>query len=352
MAGYYYPPSLIIDQALKRIVQALNDRDAQFLFGAGMSASCEDRSGNKVPTGFELSIELLKEFFPPEMEEPPDKSRLEELATYYPFECIVEAIEGLPGLGRLDLTNKLKNFFVEPDYSPSSAHIDFQSVCLWGGIPRFNQVFTTNFDLILEKILGDKLSASITEKNAKEIKKSIQKGKICIIHLHGRLEEDDYKITEKDVYNKSFSVLRSEFRNALTTSDAFVFVGYSMNDPDFRDIYMQYRNEILERNRVDKKTYVVNPVKSKHHYELGSKIWESRGAILIPLESTKFFARLKTMMESQLKRAFRVAAMAKYGYKDEFAFNEFVKEIADLFRISNEDAIIFLNENKAPGSMK
>lgn len=332
----------ILDQAFNRIVKALRTRDAHLLFGAGMSES----SG--VPIGIGFIKKLLRKFFPSSSVSPPNDKQLEELSKAYPLECVAQAVEGMPGLGRPDLTAVLKSIFIDTEYPLSSAHDDFESVCLWGGTPRFYSVFTTNFDMLLEKKLGARLAVTITEKNAKDIKKHNQQGKICVIHLHGALEEEDYKITEADLYDKTYSVLNSEFQSALTTSDAFVFVGYSLDDPDFRDMYMRFRTEILDRKRVNRSTYVVSPADNGYHYEIGKAVWDARGAVWIPLRADAFFARLKSIMDSQLREDVYKDAMKKHGYKDEEAFKVFVKKFAELFRVDFEDAVMLLSGISKP----
>lgn len=345
MSDSFYPSFIgdthRLDQAFERIIQALRTRNAQFLFGAGMSES----SG--IPIGLALINKLLKVFFPSSSENPPNDEELKKLAHAYPIECIVEAVENMPGPGRSDLTGLLESIFIEPEYRLSSAHHDFQSVCLWGGSPRLYNVFTTNFDMLLEKALGHRLAVPVTEKNAKYIKEINQNGKICIIHLHGRLDED-YKITETDVYDKTYRVLNNEFRSALTTSDAFVFVGYSLNDPDFRDVYMDFRREILDRKTVNKETYFVSPAEDEHHYKLGKAVWDARGAIWIPLKADDFFAKLKLIMDSGLRRNMVEKAMEKYHYKDDAAFEEFVNKTAKLFQIDHDEAVVLLNEIPKP----
>jgi hypothetical protein len=303
---------------------------------------------SEVPVGIDLAEKLLREFFPSSSENPPNDKQLEELAKVYPLECITQAVESMPGLGRSDLTSRLKSIFIDSEPEPSSAHDDFESVCLWGGTPRFYIVFTTNFDMLLEKKLGNRLAVTITEENAKDIKGHNHQGKICVIHLHGILEEQNYKVTEADLYDKTYSVLNSEFRSALTTSDAFVFVGYSLNDPDFRDVYMDFRNEIQDRKRLDRSTYVVSPAKNSYHYEIGKAVWDARGAVWIPLKADAFFARLKSIMDSQLREDVFKNAMKKHNYKDEAAFRDFVAKFADLFRVDFDEAVVLLGEISKP----
>src|SRR2546430_442482 len=134
---------LELDQALERIVTALRTRDAQFLFGAGMSQS----SG--VPSCNEIAKEFLRDYFLADSELSDD--RLSELVREYPFEAVLEAVNVMPG-PQTDLKNKLSSLLLNPEFRPTKAHSDFLSIC-WGekGSSRVPIIFTTNFDRLLEE---------------------------------------------------------------------------------------------------------------------------------------------------------------------------------------------------------
>ncbi len=349
MANSSYPDfvgdTLILDQAFERIAEAIRSRDAQFLFGAGMSAD----SG--VPTGKGLLQMLLKKFFPVSGDDPPSDEERNRLAGLFPFEAVVEAVQGIPGRKREDLTKCLKQIFVEKAHEPTTAHHDFLSAWHWGGQASSPVVFTTNFDFLLEKAFGESRAISITDASARELRKATREGKVCVVHLHGLLEDGDYKykITESDIYSTRYDSLAGELRSALTTADAFVFVGYSLNDPDFRSLYMDYRDEIINRKRLDKTTYVVSPACSKHEYRLGQAVWASRGAVWIPLAASAFFAKLKDIVESSLNNAVQSSVMRKYDLKDEQALQQLRGRVAKLLRIDKDEALLFLHEVKRPG---
>jgi len=330
-----------LDQALLRISDGLKDRRTEFLFGAGMSKESD------LPIGGELLVKLLNNFFPSFGDNPPDEARLQELEGAFPFEAIMEAIENMPGGKREDLTQALKALLIDPQPEPAQAHHDFLSVCLWGARPRLHNVFTTNYDSLLEDVMGKALSVPITERNAKQMREAHDSGKICVIHLHGMIEDGDYKITESDLYTKTYSVLAGEFRNALT-ADAFVFVGYSMNDPDFRDLYMQHRREIIDRKRVDRDTYVVGPARNEHEYQLGKAIWDARGAVWIPLGAGAFFSKLKTIVTTRVEDRIRTEVMRKFDVKDDAALADFLARTSKLLRVDNDEALVFLHDMRKP----
>jgi hypothetical protein len=326
-----------LDRAMVRIAKAVMDKRADFLFGAGMSVA----SG--VPSGGRLAAQLLELFFP---DGSLDAARREKLAASLPFECIVQAIEQSAGKGREDLTDHLRQVFLSPSLEINQAHRDFLSICFWDGRPMLNRVFTTNFDPLLEKAFGARCTR-ITEDNTQTIPDVQRAGKMPILYLHGTLESAKYQITEADVYDQQFRALHHMFRTALNEADAFVFVGYSMSDPDFRSLYMAYREEIDLRRKANKKVYVVAPAKDVHTYVLGKGIWESRFAVWLPLDAQGFFAGLKSILEEKVTKETKEKIMKKYNLKDEAAFMDKVRQTADILRIEETDAIQFLFEARS-----
>jgi len=329
-----------IDRAFEAIVDALISDDAHFLFGAGMSRESD------VPTGLGVGKDLLRVFFPSTGANPPTDERLGALTTEFPLEAIAEAVEKNLGGTRDDLTNVLKKILIEPDFPVSDAHKEFVSICYWWGRPIPNQVFTTNFDSLLEEVFTTDRAVPITEENATDIKKLQQKGLLPIIHLHGTLETQ-YQITETDVFDTRVSILNNEFQTALFNARAFVFVGYSMMDPDYRRIYREYRSEWrLRKNNSDKKTYVVLPPNDGFSYRLGKKIWEERGAEWIPLGAVEFFAKLKDLMSTHAEADARKEIMSKYRIQDEGALENLIETTMRILGGTRQDGIGFLLQTR------
>ncbi|MFH1009455.1 MAG: SIR2 family protein, partial [Candidatus Latescibacterota bacterium] len=186
-------------------------------------------------------------------------------------------------------------------------------------------------------------AVQITEENVRDIPKVQEAGKIAIIGLHGSLDSD-YTITETDVFDKEYKILEGEFHSALHTAGAFVFIGYSMSDPDFRRIYMEYRQEITGRGEAKKSTCFVAPAKDEFSYRLGSVIWRRRGAVWIPFDATEFFAVLRRFLERRESKRIREAILKKYGHapEDNEAFDDLVQRTADILKVERSDAVAFL----------
>jgi len=330
-----------VDRAFDEIVRALAGNDICFMFGAGMSAEC------KAPIGAELSVQLLRLFFPKEGTNPPTDERLKQLAWEYPFEATVEAIEKNINYQRAALTDALTRVLINKDYPLSKAHEDFVAICSWWGVPVPDQIFTTNFDLLLEKAIGVDRTVTISEKNASDIEKVKRKGLLPIVHLHGVLN-GDYQITESDVYTQEFRVTHAALHSDLFNAKAVVFVGYSMTDPDFRRIYMEYRDQWKTRHQnKEKTTYVVGPAHDEFSYRFGKKVWATRGAEWIPLTAGDFFGKLKGLMAIHAEADTLEELKTKYGRADENAVEDLLKTTTEILHITRAEALVFLREARS-----
>ena len=328
-----------LDQAIDRIAKATFDFRVEFLFGAGMSIDCG------VPSGGELSMDMVRGFFPSPTDRP-DDSVVSKLVQQYPLEAVAEALQRRPGAGRSDLTELVRTILLRDGMKPGETHDIFLSICFWDMLPRVKRVFTTNFDDLIERVF-DRKGISIHKKNFASIRDAERLGRIPIVHLHGMLESE-YQLTESDVFRSAYNPTHALFRSALAEADAFVMVGYSMTDPDFRSLYMRYREDIQARDPggmvEDKTTYVVAPCSDGHAYALGSRIWKSRGAIWIPLSARDFFAKVRLFMEDRSGRALLSNLRKKLAYGDDEGLNQVVARVADSLCIDQGNALGFLRE--------
>jgi hypothetical protein len=342
MAKTFFPAYVdqtSMDRAFEQISDALQLRRADFLFGAGMSRESE------LPTAHAIALELLKMFFPETgTSRAPDKKERSKLANQLPLEALAQAVESSLGLGRERLTVGLSQA-LHRIAAPSQAHRDFVSIChIQGGHPQVDQVFTTNFDRLLELAFGEGAIA-ITEDTTHETVKVQRDGRIPIIYLHGTLE-GEYQITESDVFDKRFRALHSMFQSALNSAHAFIFVGYSMSDPDFRAIYLAHRNDIQLRGKMAKTTFVVGPADGEHEYRLGEALWKARGAVWIPLTAGEFFGRLKGLLIDRVDEEVRSRIMKNYGLAAEAEFTQKLRQTSEILKIDLTNALAFLSETR------
>jgi hypothetical protein len=324
-------------QAFNHIAQALVDGRAQFLFGAGMSRE----SG--LPIGSGLAEALLQQFFPKSGGGvAPSDQRLQNLAAEFPLEAIVHAVEQKPGCKREDLTKALKQLLVDPNPKPNAGHEAFLG--LLGARPRVKAIFTTNYDTLFEQALGPDICTPIVEKNATEIDRVRDAGKIPIIYLRGKLD-GEYQITEPDIVTDRFRLLTEEFKSALHYAEAFVFVGFSLSDMDFRQIYLTFLEQLRARGTSGKTTYFVSPPNDEFSYALGSAIWKLRQALWVPLNAKDFFITLKEVVENRALDGIRSAVKAAYNVNDA-QLSELIDRTANVWRLNKQDALVVLYDNR------
>jgi len=191
----------------------------------------------------------------------------------------------------------------------------------------------------------DRKGKSIGHEDDKDIDAVLRSGLIPIIHLHGKLE-GKYEITEADVFCETPHRMHDRLERALDDADAFVFVGYSLSDPDFRSLYRRYRRRILDRpsgpKKEDKTTYVVGPEDNRRKYRLGADIWLDRGAIWIPLTAHDFFSRLREFLEHKIGTTELESLQHKYRTQDTKAFSQKAARIADILCLDSEESLGFM----------
>jgi hypothetical protein len=340
------PDQEILDQSLTSIVRSLTNRNAQFLFGMGMSET------SHIPDFPDVLRKLLFTYFPADSDQPLAEGRAEELLLEFPFECALDAFAGLPEMSRDDLTYRLKEVILGNTHKRSEAHDCFLSL-FWGekGTSRIATILTTNFDDLLEQTIGEDRAIRITSRNAKNIGREQQQGKIPVIHLVGALDEE-YQATETDLFSQDLQLLFYELEVALHFYESFVFVGYSTADPVFRQIYTKYRSRIKNRAALNKRTYVVSPAKDLHSYVLGKSLWEKRGLIWFPLSPAAFFAKLKHFMMTRYDEEVKVKVMRKYNLAETKALDDYIHRTAGVLRVSEADALQFLHEALPRGGGK
>nr|AUN37030.1 hypothetical protein [uncultured bacterium] len=325
---------------MRDIAHALCIGRMELLAGAGMSRE----SG--VPCGAELGKLFLESILSANPTTAPSAARIDELLKRHPLELIAEAVEQIKGTKRAFLTALLTKHFVTTQYDLNAAHKTLQTLHLWFGKPLFSRIFTTNFDLLLEKTFGD-CAKTITETNYSQIRECEINGLLPIIHLHGTLERDDtYQITEKDLFNPSQRFLKNELLNALYVADAFVFIGYSMSDPDFRSLYREYLNLMELRQQIAAKTYLVAPASDWAEFMLGQEIWKGRNAVWIPLDASSFFRLLRNELERISDAEVRSRLKKRLSIQDDDALDERLAELAATLEYTIDETKSFLLDSR------
>jgi len=318
---------------IEGIAEELAQKNTQFLFGAGMSRP----SG--IPSGMELAGKLLDLIYP-DMSKP-TAAEIENLLCTFPLEAIAEAARGVRPGQKEALRNFLKKE-IKSQTGPHSAHKILVNLCNKNYLKR---IYTTNFDLLIEDALGHDRSKTIHIDNVRELK-DIKSGAlplIPVIHLHGTLDSF-FVLTELDIfvdYPDTWEILKNEFMMDLDFN-VFVFVGYSMSDPDFRQIYMGYQKKLKIRSDLEKMTYIVNKYKDLNSYRLAKQVWEARKAILLPFDVEDFFKELwETLIRKGIKNLKN--KIAKRMNEDLDFLENRINDLKMTFGFTEDDAIYYLD---------
>lgn len=203
--------------------------------GAGMSLNAVVPSGKKMPLWPELSKELTGE-----LADSSPTSVLDGISAYeHEF-------------GRPRLIERLSEILLISDAHPGNAHREFCTI-------PFDIVCTTNFDFLLERQYD--LTPRYVNPVVDEEQLSISTGNAgtLLLKLHGDLRHPARLIVTEADYDgflARFPLLATYLSNQLITKTA-VFIGYSLDDPDFRQIW-HVVSDRLGRTRRKAYTIAVN----------------------------------------------------------------------------------------------
>lgn len=183
--------------------------------GAGMSLNAVLPAGKKMPLWAGLGTGLGS-----------------ELADFSPTSTLDTISAYQHEFGRARLIERLSDLLFIKEAQPGNAHKEFCTI-------PFDIVCTTNFDFLLERQYD--LTPRYVYPVVDEEQLSINVGNAgtLLLKLHGDLRHPNRLIVTEADYDgflTSFPLLATYLANQLITKTA-VFVGYSLDDPDFRQIW-------------------------------------------------------------------------------------------------------------------
>lgn len=185
----------------------------------------------------------------------PDWNQLGKLfaseLTDYGYVNAVDAISAFEyEYGRPKLIEKLSEFLLIGKARPGHAHKAFCSI-------QFDLVCTTNFDFLLEKQyeltpkpftpLIDEEQLSINHNDAS----------VAVLKVHGDLNHPNRLVATEDDYDSfltKFPLIATYLSNLLITRTA-VLIGYSLDDPDFRQLWQVIGDRLGKSRRM---AYVIS----------------------------------------------------------------------------------------------
>lgn len=221
MSGYlsYFPKPLLNDLVAGRWLPVV---------GAGMSRNAVLPAGGQIPLWDNLGKSLAED-----MPDYPYAGALDSISAYSHEYSRSKLVERLAELLFVDLA------------APGTAHAAFCSI-------PFDIVCTTNFDFLLERQyemsyrycrpMIDEEQLSIASKNSG----------VSLLKLHGDLHHPQRLVATEEDYDEflqKYPLIATYLANLLITRTA-VFVGYSLDDPDFRQIWQAVSDRLGKSHRL------------------------------------------------------------------------------------------------------
>lgn len=214
--------------------------------GAGASIDSKLPSWNELVRKFAKELEIDKKWFSPE-------ETLDIPETYY------------KKFGKVPYYEILDEIFSKK-FEPNLIHEALNKL-------EVNYLITTNYDTLIEDKINENYDYDIVKKDEDLAHTSKRK---MIIKMHGDLDYKNIVLrkSEFDAYEKSFPLI-STFIKGLFTSNTILFVGYSLNDPNVKNIMSWIKNILKEDFR---KVYLIEY--DNDHIQLESKEESEDNSIL------------------------------------------------------------------------
>ncbi|MER8658648.1 SIR2 family protein [Mesorhizobium sp. M0847] len=194
--------------------------------GAGMSLNARVPAGSKMPLWSDLA------------------RRLETDLDDFEAQGTLDAISAHEhAFGRPRLIERLSEILMLHDASPGEAHKEFCSI-------PFDIVCTTNFDFLLERQyeVSSRFVYPVVDED--QLSLNISTPGTLLLKLHGDLRHPNRLVvteSDYDAFLTKYPLIATYLANQLITKTA-VLIGYSLDDPDFRQIWHVVAQR-LGRNR-------------------------------------------------------------------------------------------------------
>ena len=251
------------------------------IIGAGFSRNADLPDNLKLPLW-----EDLGKYFAKQLEDYSYTTPLDAISTYtYEY-------------SKNKTVEQLRELLYINNAKPGAVHNAFTDL-------PFDTIVTTNFDFLLEKAFENKSKSNcIPIIDEDQLSITTSKEFVKIIKIHGDLNHPKKLILteeEYDTYLTNYPIMSTYISNLLITKTP-LFIGYSLDDPDFRGIWQVLRSRLGVMFR---KAYVL----TVGIYEFQKKKYERRGVKVVNIEGRKeeykkvlesFFKELKCYWDSKI----------------------------------------------------
>lgn len=199
------------------------------------------------------------------------------LARKYPMEAVAQAFleDTEPSALRQLIADEL-------GFASKRTHDGHESLMYLASNGFIDRVYTTNFDILIEEGLAPR-AVPIADENVDDVHQVYATGGIPVFHLHGSVNG---KCLLEESRTYSLTTALAHFLKADMVTKWFVWVGYSLTDPDLRTMYLSMQ-EHLRKKELAKRPFVVHPLEAgadeerENEWRLANAVWNARYATYI-----------------------------------------------------------------------
>ena len=167
------------------------------------------------------------------------KAIAEELIDYH-YSTPIEAISAYSHeYSRIKLIEKLNELLLINSIKPGDAHIAFCNV-------PFKKICTTNYDFLLEDAYKQIKKPFMPITNENQLAMTIKGEMVSILKFHGDIHHPDNLVATEEDYDNFLlknPIFSTYLMNLLITMTP-IFIGYSLDDVDLRQIWQLIKNRL------------------------------------------------------------------------------------------------------------
>lgn len=212
-----------VNEHLLNLSHAIKSKKSILFIGSGFSLNAEKihpHVSSKFLTWSKLIDKMLNGF----------SESADEIKSNHPYPHIIQLIEDRFGLQRRN--RAIKNAIPDADYKPGVLHQEILNTRYF----PWQAIITTNIDTLIEKTL---LELDVAHTPVVQASDFTNISGIPVFKMHGSIEQEDSYVFSENEY-LDFETKKSSFVTKLRSlflENNCLFLGYSLADPDFKQIY-------------------------------------------------------------------------------------------------------------------
>jgi hypothetical protein len=280
------------------LLERFRNGDCVFFIGAGVSAE----SG--LISGREFKEKLI--------------GRIEYPRRDVALSKVAQAYED--SIDRQSLISLIIDQFKEKGKGPQKSHKLIAQLAKEG---YFTHIITTNFDNLIEDALRSIVCEYHLSKRDIDVSSAPSSKKVHLVKFHGSVDDIETIVISEADY-RGFFRNRPVLRNllgGLLVEKTFIFLGYSLEDPDFDQIYHNITTALGDFQRL---SYAVqqkpNDFSEEQWHKFHVDPWTRRKIRIITAKTSDFLAELQAKLKAPPK------AIAEHKKRQELLLMEHPEE--------------------------